>query len=57
MPIKYATQQQFQPPKVPGSWKPDEKRYAQQVEDLFRKLFSRFGRLRIFFKALLRLRN
>ena len=46
MPVKYATQQQFQPPKVPNGWKPEEKRYAQQIEDLFRKLFSRFGRLR-----------
>ena len=44
---KYVTQHQFQPPKVPAEWKPDEKRYAQQVEELIRYLYSRFNRLRL----------
>lgn len=43
---KVVSVQQFKPPKTPVNWKPDEKRYAQQVEDLFRRIFTRFGRLR-----------
>lgn len=46
MPPKVVTVQQFQPPKIPNGWKPDEKRYAQQIEDLFRRIFTRFGRIR-----------
>lgn len=44
---RYVTQHQFQPPNVPREWKPDERRYAQQVEELFRYLYSRFNRLRL----------
>ena len=44
---KYVTQHQFVEPKVPRDWSPAEQRYAQDVNELFRYLYSRFNRLRL----------
>ena len=40
-----ATIQQYEPPRVPGTWDYEGKRFAQRLLDIFDDIYRRFGRL------------